>query len=171
MKYFLTFYLIRIALPVGLTHARNESFPSRTSSTLLILFTGLCTTCQDPKHFNTQDENKRWKRDSRTHDRLHDQGKYWLWMNYYNDRKVKWGNEIYMYICVYVHCLLFRTRARSGWGIKIDSDWQPSNKWSFESISQEYLHQVHSGFIFWICCLSLWPSAGLLIVPILLLRN
>lgn len=38
VKYFLTFYLIMIALPVGLTHARNESFPSRTSSTLLILF-------------------------------------------------------------------------------------------------------------------------------------
>ena len=164
-----------IALPLGLTHARDESFPSRTSSTLLILF--LVYARPDRTRMISIHLELRTQTNKEILEQTRESSIGVLLQIICNVRKLK--RKWMVYTCVlYVHitcecvpCLLFRTGARSGWGIKIDSDWQPSNKWSFESISQEYLHQVHSGFIFWICCLSLWhQSAGLLIVLTLFLR-
>ena len=86
--------------------------------------------------------------------------------------------------------LYSKARVKTGWGVKIDSDWQPSNKWSLEFISQEYLHHVprshnqseasiqvtwslwtnqmpvsrYRGLIFWICFTVRVASCWLMIV-------
>lgn len=136
-------FICFIAIVVRLTQAWYESFPSCTSSTLLNFYSGLCTTCQTSTISIHYISNERRKT-------------IWTMKGNETFKVSKSEMEANLYLCVrpLPFILLY---ALSGWGIKIDSDWQPSNKWSSESISQGYLHQVHSGFIFWICCLC-WLS-------------